>query len=89
MKSGLFCVLSHRLIAPQYSRFNPYTFTEATIATIRPHIFLKPSQPPFAIYRKIRELMKISLRLILPAKLKIVSAAKKKETVKIKVKVKP
>jgi hypothetical protein len=33
--------------------------------------------------------MKISLRLILPAKLKIVSAAKKKETVKIKVKVKP
>ena len=78
MKSGLFCVLSHRLEAPQYSRFNPYTFTEATIATIRPHIFFETESAPFAIYRKIRELMKISLYLILPSKLKIVSAAKRK-----------
>ncbi len=45
MKSGLFCVLSHRLIAPQYSRFNPYTFTEATIAAIRPHVFLNRISP--------------------------------------------
>ena len=55
---------------------------------IRPHIF-ETESAPFAIYRKIKELMKISFCLILPAKIKIVSAAKKRETVKVKVKVKP
>ncbi len=78
MKSGLFCVLSHRLEAPQYSRFIPYTYTDAPIAPIRPHNFFEPESAPFAIYRKIRELMKIRLYLILSAKLKIVSAAKRK-----------